>query len=131
MEYTHRYRAHPNSEVAAELHRHINIHRQAYNYTRHEYTNLPDNTDTIGSTYKHHNRLTDWKDDYPVFGELHSKALQRTVTRFYDNLSNLKKKNAGYDVGWLKWKSPREYRSMVGGSDRVSARSCVQFHTSL
>jgi putative transposase len=114
MEYTHRYRAHPNSEVAAELHRHINIHRQAYNYTRHEYTNLPDNTDAIGSAYKHHNRLTDWKDDYPVFGDVHSKALQRTVTRFYDNLSNLKnKKDAGYDVGWLKWKSPREYRSMT------------------
>ncbi|WP_169302488.1 helix-turn-helix domain-containing protein, partial [Halorientalis salina] len=34
MEYTHRYRARPNSEVAAELKRHINIHRQAYNYTR-------------------------------------------------------------------------------------------------
>jgi putative transposase len=114
MEYTHRYRAHPNSDVAAELERHINIHRQAYNYTRYEYTDLPDDTDTIGSAYKHHKRLKPWKDQFPVFGEVHSKALQRTVTRFYDNLSNLKdKKDAGYNVGRLKWKSPREFRSMT------------------
>jgi len=50
----------------------------------------------------------------PGVREVHSKALQRTVTRFYDNLSTLKdKKEAGYNVGWLKWKSPREYRSMT------------------
>ena len=114
MEYSHRYRAHPTQEVAAELHRHINIHRQAYNFTRYEYTTRPDDSDTIGSAYKHHNRLTDWKDEYPVFGEVHSKALQRTVTRFYDNLSTLKdKKDAGYTVGQLTWKPPREYRSMT------------------
>jgi putative transposase len=114
MEYTHRYRAHPPSEVAAELEQHIDIHRQAYNYTRYEYENLPDDTNTIGSAYKHHKRLKPWKDEFPVFGEVHSKALQRTVTRFYDNLSNLRdKKDAGYTVGSLKWKSPREFQSMT------------------
>ena len=52
--------------------------------------------------------LPDWK--YSVFGEVHSKALQKTVERFYDNLSRLKdKKQNGYKVGKLKWKSPREY----------------------
>ncbi|MFD1589355.1 RNA-guided endonuclease InsQ/TnpB family protein [Halorientalis brevis] len=114
MEYTHRYCAHPNNEVAVELRRHIDIHRQAYNYTRYEYETLPSDTDTIGSAYRHHKRLTDWKSEFPVFGEVHSKALQRTVARFYDNLSNLKdKKDAGYNVGRLKWKSPRDFQSMT------------------
>ncbi len=114
MEYTHRYCARPSSEVAAEITRHINIHRQAYNHTQYEYENLPSDTDTIGSAYKHHKRLTSWKDRFPVFGEVHSKALQCTVKRFYDNLSNLKdRKDAGYTVGRLKWKPPREYRSMT------------------
>jgi putative transposase len=112
MEYSHRYPAYPTQEVAAELERHIDIHRQAYNYTRYEYRNK--NVDTIGSAYKHHVRLTDWKDEYPVFTEVHSKALQRTVTRFYQNLSNLRnKKENGHTVGMLKWKSPTEYRSMT------------------
>lgn len=70
--------------------------------------------DIIGSAYKHHDRLTDWKTAFPVFKEIHSKALQRTVTRFYQNLSNLKsQKENGQKVGMLKWKSPREFQSMT------------------
>jgi putative transposase len=114
MEYSHRYSAYPTQDVAAELEHHIDIHRQAYNYTRYEYTYLPSDIDTIGSAYKHHDRLTEWKREFPLFTEVHSKALQRTVTRFYQNLSNLsKKKEKGYDVGMLKWKPPREYQSMT------------------
>ena len=112
MEYTHRYPAYPTHEVAAELERHIDIHRQAYNYTRYEYTHL--DTDSIGSAYKHHSRLPDWKDEFPVFTEVNAKALQRTVTRFYDNLSNLsQQKENGNKVGNLKWKSPREFQSIT------------------
>jgi putative transposase len=112
MEYSHRYHAYPTKEVAAELEYHIDVHRQAYNYTLYEYEHV--NADTIGSTYKHHYRLPDWKDDFPVFSEVNSKALQRTVKRFYQNLSNLKKKKEkGNKVGMLKWKSPQEYQSMM------------------
>ncbi|SFC70066.1 putative transposase [Halobiforma haloterrestris] len=40
--------------------------------------------------------------------------MQKTVERFYDNLSNLSdKKEKGYKVGELRWKSPREYQSMT------------------
>ncbi len=113
MEYSHRYHAYPTQEVAERLEHHIDVHRQAYNSTRYEYTNRKD-TDNVGSAYKHHDRLTDWKDEYPVFKEAHSKALQRTVTRFYQNLSNLsQKKKSGRKVGMLKWKSPVEYQSMT------------------
>ena len=112
MEYSHRYLAYPTQEVAAELERHIDIHRQAYNYTRYEYENV--DADDIGSAYKHHYRLPDWKDEFPVFSEVNSKALQRTVTRFYQNLTGLsEQKQNGRKVGRLKWKSPREFQSMT------------------
>jgi putative transposase len=112
MEYSHRYPAYPTQEVAGELVRHIDVHRQAYNYTLYEYTHV--DADNIGSAYKHHYRLPGWKDEFPVFSEVNSKALQRTVTRFYDNLSNLKdQKENGRKVGNLKWKSPKEFQSMT------------------
>jgi len=91
MEYSHRYPAYPTQKVAAGLDSHIDIHRQAYNYTLYEYENV--DVDDIGSAYKHHYRLTDWKDEFPVFAEVNSKALQRTVTRFYQNLNGLSSRN--------------------------------------
>jgi len=112
MEYSHRYPAYPTQQVAVQLEHHIDIHRQAYNHTRYEYENI--DADNIGSAYKHHNRLTDWKDAYPVFAEVHSKPLQRTVKRFYQNLTNLsRQKQNGRKVGKLKWKSLREFQSMT------------------
>ncbi len=112
MEYSHRYHAYPTQEVAAELERHINIHRQAYNYTLYEYEHT--DADDIGSAYKHHGRLPDWKDEFPVFSEVNSKALQRTVTRFYQNLDGLsEQKSNGNKVGKLNWKSPGEFQSMT------------------
>ncbi|RQH00056.1 RNA-guided endonuclease InsQ/TnpB family protein [Natrarchaeobius oligotrophus] len=112
MEYSHRYPAYPTQQVAVRLDYHIDVHRQAYNYTLYEYEHV--DAANIGSAYKHHDRLTDWKDEYPVFTEIHSKALQKTVTRFYDNLSNLSDQKAnGNKVGELKWKSPKEFQSMT------------------
>jgi len=115
MWYDYRFRAYPDrTGVTSEAERHIDIHRQAYNYTRYEYQTIDTDEDNIGSTYQHQKRLTEWKDEWPVFSEVHSKALQKTVERFYDNLSNLsEKKQNGHKVGWLKWKSPREYQSMT------------------
>jgi len=115
MWYDYRFRAYPDrTGVTAEAKRHIDIHRQAYNHTRHEYQALDTDEDNIGSAYQHQNRLTEWKTEWPVFSEVHSKALQKTVERFYDNLSNLSEKKAkGHKVGWLKWKSPREYQSVT------------------
>jgi putative transposase len=115
MWYDYRFRAYPDrTGVTAEAERHIDIHRQAYNHTRYEYNALDTDEDNIGSAYQHQKRLTEWKDEWPVFSEVHSKALQKTVERFYDNLSNLsEKKQNGHKVGWLKWKSPKEYQSMT------------------
>ena len=57
MEYSHRYPAYPTQQVATVLDSHVDIHRQAYNYTLYEYENV--DADDIGSAYKHHYRLTD------------------------------------------------------------------------
>jgi putative transposase len=110
MEYDYRYRAYPDrNNLVSIAERQLDIHRQAYNYTRYEY-NHKQAQSNIGSAYSHQKRLTDWKDKFPIFAEVHSKALQKTVERFYKNPSRLKdKKEKGYKVGELKWKSPREY----------------------
>ena len=130
MEYSHRYPAHPTQEVAGELERHIDIHRQAYNYTLYEYENV--DADDIGSAYKHHHRLPDWKDQFPIFSEVNSKALQRTVTRFYQNLDGLsEQKQNGRKVGKLKWKSPREYQSVTYSQSGFELKNTSGRHATL
>ena len=112
MEHSHRYRAYPSDEVAMAAEHHIDVHRQLYNHVKWDYTNSPD--DDKPSEYTQNKRLTQWKRQWPVFAELHSKAAQATVARFHDNLSNLrKKKEKGNKVGWLKRQSPAEYRSVT------------------
>ncbi len=40
MEYSHRYHSYPTQQVAERLKYHIDVHRQAYNYTRYEYEHV-------------------------------------------------------------------------------------------
>ncbi|EMA64560.1 RNA-guided endonuclease InsQ/TnpB family protein [Halorubrum kocurii] len=130
MEYSHRYHAYPTQEVAAELDYHIDVHRQAYNYTLYEYENVDD--DDIGSAYKHHSRLPNWKDEFPVFSEVNSKALQRTVTRFYQNLTGLsEQKQNGRKVGKLNWKSPREFQSITYSQSGFELKNTSGRHATL
>ncbi|SDD24487.1 RNA-guided endonuclease TnpB family protein [Natrinema hispanicum] len=130
MEYSHRYSVYPTQEVAAELEYHIDVHRQAYNYTLYEYAHV--DADNIGSAYKHHSRLPSWRDEFPVFSEVNSKALQRTVTRFYQNLSNLSDQKAnGNKVGKLTWKSPREFQSMTYSQSGFELKNTSGRHATL
>jgi putative transposase len=78
MEYSHRYPAYPTQEVATELERHIDIHRQAYNYTLYEYKHV--DADNIGSAYKHHYRL-------PA-GKKSSLSSQKPTRRLCNELSH-------------------------------------------
>jgi len=112
MEYSHRYHAYPTQEVAEGLKHHLDVHRQLYNHVRWDYTNSPE--DDKPSEYDQNNKLPEWKREWPVFSDLHSKAAQATVARFHRNLSNLhKKKEKGYKVGRLKRQAPAEYRSVT------------------
>jgi putative transposase len=133
MWYDYRFRAYPDrTDVAAEVERHIDIHRQAYNHTRYEYQTLDTDEDNIGSAYQHQNRLTEWKTEWPVFSEVHSKALQKTVERFYDNLSTLsEKKQNGHTVGWLNWKAPREYQSVTYSQSGFELKNTSGRHATL
>ena len=112
MEYSHRYRAYPTEEVAERLEHHLDVHRQLYNHVRWDYEQAPE--DDKPSEYDQNNKLTDWKQRWPVFSELHSKAAQATVARFHHNLTVLRElKEKGYNVGRLKRQAPSEYRSVT------------------
>ncbi|WP_276298868.1 RNA-guided endonuclease InsQ/TnpB family protein [Halorussus lipolyticus] len=112
MEYSHRYYAYPSGEVAERLKHQLDAHRQLYNHVRWDYENSPE--DDKPSEYDQNNKLPEWKQQWPVFSELHSKAAQATVARFHRNLSSLKKlKTNGHNVGWLKRQAPSDYRSVT------------------
>ncbi len=112
MKYSHRYRAYPTEAVAERLDHQLDVHRQLYNHVRWDYGNSPENDKP--SEYDQNNNLPDWKRKWPLFADTHSKAAQATVARFHRNLSNLrKKKEKGYNVGWLKRQSPADYRSVT------------------
>jgi len=112
MEYSHRYRVYPSDEVADRLEHHLDLHRQLYNHVRWDYQNSPG--DDKPSEYDQNNRLPEWRQRWPVFGELHSKAAQATVARFHHNLTVLSElKEKGYNVGRLKRQAPSEYRSVT------------------
>ena len=112
MEYSHRYRAYPTQEVAERLEHHLDVHRQLYNHVRWDYEKAPE--DDKPSEYDQNNKLPKWKQRWPVFSELHSKAAQATAARFHHNLTVLSElKENGYDVGRLKRQAPSEYRSVT------------------
>ncbi len=88
--------------------------RQLYNHTRYLYTTAPDGDKPSYTDVQ--NRLPEWKRNgfWPALNDVHSKVLQMAVRRFYTNLSNLsKQKQSGRNVGMLRWKPPREFRSFT------------------
>jgi putative transposase len=112
MDYSHRYHAYPTEEVAERLEHHLDLHRQLYNHVRWDYENSPE--DDKPSEYDQNNKLPEWKQQWPVFSELHSKAAQATVARFHHNLTVLTELNEkGYNVGRLNRQAPAEYRSVT------------------
>ena len=70
MWYDYRFRAYPDrTGVTAEAERHIDIHRQTHDHTRHEYNALDTDEDNVGSASRRQKRLTECKDRWPVFEE--------------------------------------------------------------
>ncbi|MFC7008527.1 RNA-guided endonuclease InsQ/TnpB family protein [Halalkalicoccus salilacus] len=108
MRYNNRYRLKPTEELHEQLAWTVDICRQVYNHFLHR-LNRVDGT----SAYSEQSLLPDLKREWDELKDVHSKVLQKTVQRLYDNLSTLKgRKDNGYHVGELKWKAPREYRSI-------------------
>ena len=110
MNYNYRYRIEPNKTVQTALKRHIDTCRQLYNHYLYELSN----TDEYVSYTAMQNMLPDLKDWWDDLNDVYSKVLQMVARRVSDNLDRLKKKKEnGRKVGMLKWKSPREYRSLT------------------
>ena len=110
MNYNYRYRIEPSEAVQAELERHIDTCRQLYNHYLYELRN----TDEYLSYTAMQNMLPDLKDWWDDLNDVYSKVLQMVARRVSDNLDRLKeKKENGHKVGMLKWKPPREYRSLT------------------
>jgi putative transposase len=116
MNVTYRYRAYPDEDTASEAWRHIEIHRQIRNhavrdYYRHEPGDRP-------SAYDQHNKLTDWKQRWPVFKNVSAHAAQQTVSQIHKDIKNLREKqNKGYKAGQLNWQGSGERRSVAYQSE--------------
>jgi putative transposase len=60
------------------------------------------------------NKLPDWKREWSEWSNVYSKCLQMAVRRIKNGESVLDSlKERGFNVGTLKWKRPREYRSIT------------------
>jgi putative transposase len=110
MHYSYRYRIEPDEVVEAELERHIDICRQLYNHFLYELRNTAEYLSHIAMQ----NMLPDLKDWWDDLNDVYSKVLQMVARRVSNNLDRLKaKKDKEGKVGMLRWKPPREYRSLT------------------
>jgi putative transposase len=110
MHYNYKYRLDPPEALTETLLYHVDTCRQLYNHVLYKLNE----TDGIPARYEVQGTLPDLKSWWDNLRDVHSKVLQMVVKRVYDNLSTLKaQKENGRTVGMLKWKPPREYRSLT------------------
>ena len=113
-EETFKYAATPaDDETAKTAWSDIQTCREVYNHAlTQEYRPRPDYDKP--SYRDMQNKITGWKDTWPEWSTAYSKSLQMAVRRIKQSehvLDALKPR--GYNVGRLKWKAPREFRSIV------------------
>jgi len=114
VEETFKYAATPDDdETATAAWADIQTCREVYNHAlTQEYRPRPDYDKP--SYRDMQDKLTGWKDIWSEWGTAYSKCLQMAVRRIKHSESVLESLQArGYDVGRLKWKAPREFRSIV------------------
>jgi len=110
MKYNYKYRLNPTEALTEMLLHHVDTCRQLYNHILY----LLNDAEEIPARYEVQGKLPALKSRWEELGDAHSKVLQMVVKRVYDNLSTLKaQKENGRSVGKLKWKPPREYRSIT------------------
>ena len=110
MQYNYKYRLDSSEAMNEELLHQVDICRQLYNHVLYELNE----SDELPARYEIQGQLPNLKTWWDDLQDVHSKVLQMVVKRVYDNLSTLKsQKENGRDVGMLKWKHPRDYRSLT------------------
>ncbi|WP_254824878.1 RNA-guided endonuclease InsQ/TnpB family protein [Haloglomus halophilum] len=115
MYYAYKYRLKPSDAQREELDRHRDICRQLYNHARYRFNEIPESAGTLNQRVRSIRdelpALKEWWDD---LSDVYSTVLQTTVMRIEQNIKSLGElKKNGYNVGRLKWKPPREFRSFT------------------
>jgi putative transposase len=115
MKYSPRYRLFPDSDQREALDWTRDTVRQLYNHALTEFNDIPDDAGTLHQrVWQVRDTIPDLKDWWTDLNNVYSTVLQKAVERIRDNIKNLGKlKDAGYNVGSLNWKSPREFRSFT------------------
>ncbi|MFB6252984.1 MAG: RNA-guided endonuclease InsQ/TnpB family protein [Halobacteriaceae archaeon] len=113
VEETFQYAAEPEDTATAEsAWQAIQTCREVYNHAlTQEYHPAPAHDKPSYTAMQ--NKLPQWKQQWPEWDGVYSKCLQMAVRRIKNSecvLDSLKER--GFDVGELKWKRPREYRSI-------------------
>ena len=114
VEEAFKYAAKPeDTSTAKSAWKAIQTCRQVHNHAlTQEYKPAPDYDKPSYTTMQ--NKLPEWKREWPEWGSVYSKCLQMAVRRIKNSESVLDSlEERGFDVGKLKWKSPREYRSIT------------------
>ena len=115
MKYSPRYRLFPTTDQRAALDWTRNTVRQLYNHALTEFNDIPETAGTLRQrVWQVRDTIPDLKDWWDDLDNVYSTVLQRSVERIRDNINNLGKlTDAGYNVGSLNWKAPREFRSFT------------------
>jgi len=115
MNYNYRYRLKPTDSQRETLDSHRDTCRQLYNHALYRFNQIPEDEGTVKQrARKIRDELPDLKDWWDALTDVYSKVLQPTVMRIAKNITALGKlKEQGYNVGELRWKSPREFRSFT------------------
>ena len=115
MNYNYRYRLKPTERQRETLDYHRDTCRQLYNHALYRFNQIPEDEGLAKQRVrKIRDELPDLKDWWDDLTDVYSKVLQPTVMRIAKNVKALGKlKEQGYNVGELRWKSPREFRSFT------------------
>jgi putative transposase len=115
MNYNYRYRLRPTERQRETLDSHRDTCRQLYNHALYRFNQIPESEGTVKQRVrKIRDELPDLKDWWDALTDVYSKVLQPTVMRIAKNVKALGRlKEQGYNVGELRWKSPREFRSFT------------------
>lgn len=115
MNYNYRYRLEPSDAQRETLDTHRDICRQLYNHALYRFNQIPEDEGTVKQRVRTiRDELPDLKTWWDALTDVYAKVLQPTVMRIAHNIKALGKlKDRGFNVGELKWKSPREFRSFT------------------
>jgi putative transposase len=115
MNYNYRYRLKPTESQRKTLDYHRDTCRQLYNHALYRFNQISEDTGTVKQRVrKIRDELPSLKDWWDGLTDIYSKVLQPTVMRIAHNVKALGRlKEQGYNVGELRWKSPREFRSFT------------------